>query len=74
MVSVEDTVEISMLMSGSSADLVEAWGRVAWVNSGGFRKKHKLPEGFGVEFQSVPEASIALIQGFIATARATQAG
>jgi CheY-like chemotaxis protein len=71
-VNVEDKIEVSMLMSGRSVDLVEAWGRVSWVNSGGFRKKQKLSEGFGVEFQSVPEKSIELIKSFIATARTTQ--
>ncbi len=64
-VRVEDRVEVSMLVSGSSADLVEAWGRVSWVNMGASRKKQKLPEGFGVEFLSIPEESKALIKKFM---------
>jgi len=68
-VQVEDKVEVSMLVSGRSTDLVEAWGRVSWVNKGTFRKKQKLPEGFGVEFLSIPEESIALIKGFVARAQ-----
>jgi CheY-like chemotaxis protein len=64
-VRVDDKIEVSMLVSGSSADLVEGWGRVSWVNAGAVRRKQKLPEGFGVEFLSVPEESQALIRGFL---------
>jgi CheY-like chemotaxis protein len=64
-VEVDDKVEVSMLVSGNSADLVEAWGRVSWVNAGSVRKKQKLPAGFGVEFLSVPEESLALIRNFL---------
>ncbi len=64
-VHAEDKVEVGMLVSGNSADLVEAWGRVSWVNAGPFRKKQKLPEGFGVEFLSIPAESLALIKNFI---------
>ena len=62
---VEDKIEVNMLVSGSSSDLVEAWGRVAWVNFGEVRKKQILPEGFGVEFLSMPEESLALVDRFI---------
>jgi CheY-like chemotaxis protein len=61
----EDKIEVSILVSGSSSDLVEAWGRVSWVNTGAPRKKQVLPEGFGVEFLSVPEESVALLRNFI---------
>ena len=64
-VHIEDKVEVSMLVSGYSTDLVEAWGRVSWVNAGTVRKKQILPEGFGVEFLSIPEESLALIKRFI---------
>ena len=64
-VNVEDKVEVSMLVSGRSTDLVEAWGRVAWVNSGTFRKKQKIPAGFGVEFLSIPDESAYLVKRFI---------
>ena len=64
-VMVEDKIEVSMLVAGSSADLVEGWGRVAWINDGAARKKQKLPEGFGVELLSVPEESAALIRKFL---------
>ena len=64
-VHVEDKVEVSLLVSGNSTDLVEAWGRVSWANPGIVRKKQILPEGFGVEFLSIPEESLALIKRFI---------
>jgi CheY-like chemotaxis protein len=64
-VNVDDKIEVSMLVSGNSADLVEAWGRVSWVNAGAARRKQKLPAGFGVEFLSVPEDSLALIRKFL---------
>jgi CheY-like chemotaxis protein len=64
-VQVDEKVEVSMLVSGTSADLVEGWGRVSWVNAGAVRRKQKLPEGFGVEFLSVPEDSRALIRRFL---------
>jgi CheY-like chemotaxis protein len=64
-VQVDDKVEVSLLVSGNSADLVEAWGRVSWVNAGAVRRKQKLPAGFGVEFLSVPDESLALITRFL---------
>ncbi|HTG82171.1 MAG TPA: response regulator [Geobacteraceae bacterium] len=64
-VKLGDKVELSMLVSGNSDDLVEAWGRVSWVNSSEDRKKPKLSEGFGVEFQAITEESVRLIKRFI---------
>jgi len=64
-VEIDDKVELSMLVSGNSDDLVEAWGRVSWVNSLAERKKTKLAEGFGVEFQAITEESVGLIKRFI---------
>ncbi len=64
-VKMDDKVEVSMLVSGNSDDLVEAWGRVSWVNGGVQRKKQKLPEGFGVEFLAITEESTGLIKRFL---------
>ncbi len=64
-VRMDDKVEVSMLVSGNSADLVEAWGRVSWVNRGVQRKKQQLPEGFGVEFLAITEESTGLIKRFL---------
>ena len=64
-VTLDDKVEVSMLVSGNSDCLVEAWGRVSWVNSATNRKKTNLSEGFGVEFQAITEESVLLIRKFI---------
>jgi CheY-like chemotaxis protein/Tfp pilus assembly protein PilZ len=63
---VGDTVEVSLLASGSSNDLVEAWGRVAWTNCTPLKKKQRLPEGFGVEFLAITEESLVLINKLLA--------
>ena len=68
-VTLDDKVEVSMLLSGNSADLVEAWGRVAWVNSGVLRKKQQLPEGFGIEILSMSDESEAMIRRFMGQER-----
>ncbi|SNB45149.1 response regulator [Geobacter sp. DSM 9736] len=58
-------VEVSFILSGSNSSLIEAWGKVAWVNSGEHRNKQDLPEGFGVEFLDMTEESRVLIRNFI---------
>lgn len=65
-VEVGDMVEVSMLASGSSDDLVEAWGRIAWSNCNPVKKKQRFPEGFGVEFLAITEESVALIKKLLA--------
>jgi CheY-like chemotaxis protein len=67
-VSPEDKVEISVMVSGNSNDLAEAWGRVAWVNTGSSRVKQQLAEGFGVEFLAITDESTGLIKQFILNA------
>jgi CheY-like chemotaxis protein len=67
-VSPEDKVEVNVMVSGNSNDLVEAWGRVAWVNSGSSRVKQQLAEGFGVEFLAITDESTGLIKQFILNA------
>ncbi|MCM2356658.1 MAG: response regulator [Geobacteraceae bacterium] len=64
-VEAEDRVEVSLLVAGSSDDLVEAWGRVSWVNTGSPRIKQALPEGFGVEILAITDESVRLIRKFI---------
>lgn len=66
--SVEDKVEVNVMVSGNSDDLVEAWGRIAWVNTGPSRVKQQLAEGFGVEFLAIPDESIELVKQFILNA------
>ena len=63
--AVEDKVEVNMMVSENSDDLVEAWGRIAWINSGTGKAKQKLAEGFGVEFLSITEESQGLVKQFL---------
>lgn len=45
--------------------IVQAKGRVAWVNTKRSRRKPILPEGFGVEFTSLSEEASAQIGRFL---------
>ncbi|KAF0220216.1 MAG: response regulator [Geobacteraceae bacterium] len=60
-----DQVEVSFLVSGSGSSLVEAWGRVVWVNAGPKCGNPELPEGFGVEFLEMARESGDIIRRFI---------
>lgn len=65
----EEKVEVSFLVSGRSDDLVEAWGRVAWLNNGPSRRAQDLPQGFGVEFLAITEEALQRIRRFIGETR-----
>ncbi|GAB7026781.1 response regulator [Geotalea toluenoxydans] len=53
-------VSIIFALPGDGA-IIQAKGRVAWLNTSSARKKKSLPEGFGVEFLDLsPEAKAAL--------------
>lgn len=72
MVEVDDLVSLSFLVPGSNGDVVEATGRVAWLNSGASLPKPALPKGFGIEFSTVAPEGTHAIAEFIS--RATAAG
>ncbi len=57
-----DTV-IDLVFALTEADgaLVQARGRVAWVNSGYNRRKPAYPPGFGVEFVSVTDVAKCIL-------------
>lgn len=61
-----EQVEVSFMVSGSGSSLVEAWGRVVWVNAGPDSGSLDLPEGFGVEFLEMTRESGDIIRKFIA--------
>lgn len=67
-VEVNDLVRLSFLVPGSGGEVVEAAGRVAWVNAGAPLPKPALPKGFGVEFSDINPAGACAIAGFIARA------
>ena len=50
-VEVDDLVRLSFLLPGSCEEVIEAAGRVAWINRGTPLCKPSLPRGFGVAFR-----------------------
>ncbi|HEX9079265.1 MAG TPA: response regulator, partial [Desulfuromonadaceae bacterium] len=67
-VEVNDLVRLSFLVPGSGGEVVEAAGRVAWVNAGSLLPKSALPKGFGVEFSEVNPEGARAIAEFISRA------
>ena len=48
-----DILDLKFVLPWSGATLIEARARVAWLNSGGQRRKYRLPAGFGVLFHEL---------------------
>lgn len=63
-VNAGERVEISFLVAASGSSLIEAWGKVVWVNTGPDRNP-EMPEGFGVQFLGMTEESRRMIDKFI---------
>jgi hypothetical protein len=68
-VEVNDLIRLSFLVPGFGEEIVEAAGRVAWLNSGNPPLKPELPKGFGVEFSSVNPEGDRIIAKFVSRAR-----
>jgi HD-GYP domain-containing protein (c-di-GMP phosphodiesterase class II)/Tfp pilus assembly protein PilZ len=60
-------VELSIALPDSLSAIVEASGRVAWVNSWRTRQKPDLPTGFGVELLDFKEAAREMFMAFMST-------
>lgn len=58
-------LEVSFLLPTISPHRVRATGRVAWVNQGFPRKNLSLPQGFGIEIQSIDMESVDVIKRFL---------
>jgi HD-GYP domain-containing protein (c-di-GMP phosphodiesterase class II) len=58
-------IEISIPLGANHDDIVEAKGRVAWINGCGEMKKPAFPAGFGVEFLDFGETDKELFDAFI---------
>lgn len=63
-VSVGETVDLSFMVAGAASPLVEAVGRIVWVNAGPDRRPG-YPDGFGIEFIEISNESRELVRGFI---------
>lgn len=58
-------IEVSFILPSISAHRIHAKGRVAWVNQGFPRKNLNMPQGFGIEIQSIDIESIDTIKRFL---------
>lgn len=63
-VKINDKVDISFVLPGSTSELIEAMGRIAWVNSALSSMNPSYPKGFGLEFLQISEESVQRIQDF----------
>lgn len=61
----EKLIEVSFLLPSVSPHQVRAKGRVAWVNQGFPRTNLSLPQGFGIEIQSIDIDSIEVIKRYL---------
>ena len=55
-------IDASFILPTISPHRIQAKGRVAWVNQGFPRKNLSLPQGFGIEIQSIDLESIDVIK------------
>jgi CheY-like chemotaxis protein len=58
-------VKASFLLPTVSPHLVEARGRISWINQGFPRQNLKVPQGFGMQFQSLSDKSAEVIMDYI---------
>ena len=56
---------VSFLLPTISAKTVELSGRIAWVNQGFPRQNMALPQGFGIEIQSIDMSSVDIIRTYL---------
>lgn len=63
-IMVDDHVRLSFLLREGS-ELIEAVGRVAWINGGAHLLKPALPQGFGVEFTKISPEAVGLIREYM---------
>ena len=58
-------IEVSFILPTISPHRVRAKGRVAWVNQGFPRKNLSMPQGFGIEIQSIDMESVEVIKRYL---------
>ena len=64
-VSLGTILEVVFYLPDESGSLIQAKGKVAWLNSRKGRKKSKLPVGFGIEFTAMTGESKELLRQFV---------
>ncbi|GAM11242.1 pilZ domain protein [Geobacter sp. OR-1] len=60
-----DAIDLSFVISDENPALIESSGRVVWINTGNNYTHKQLPEGFGVEFETISEEAKSAIARFI---------
>lgn len=58
-------VKASFLLPTISSNIVELSGRIAWVNQGFPRQNMTLPQGFGIEIQSIDMSSVEIVRTYL---------
>jgi len=61
----DSRIRASFLLPTVSAEKIEASGRITWINQGFPRQNLNLPQGFGVEIQSIDMGSIEVIRRYL---------
>jgi CheY-like chemotaxis protein len=61
----QNIIEATFLLPTISSHRVRVKGRVAWVNQGFPRRNLSLPQGFGIEIQSIDMESVDVVKRFI---------
>lgn len=64
-VQIGDRIKLSLVLPQSNDQLIEANGRVAWLNSSPIHQRQNLPSGFGVEFLEFGPGSSSLLNHFL---------
>ncbi|WP_243372494.1 response regulator [Geotalea sp. SG265] len=67
-IEINAVVNVIFALPGNGA-IIQAKGRVAWLNTSETRRKKSLPEGFGIEFLDLPLEAKAALNEFIAAAQ-----
>lgn len=58
-------VKASFLLPTISPEKINITGRIAWINQGFPRQNMALPQGFGVEIQSIDMAAVDIIRAYL---------
>lgn len=66
LVEPETNIQVVFCLPSISTVMIEAKGRVAWVNQGFPRKFLSIPQGFGVQFMQISKDSSEIVRAFIA--------
>lgn len=64
-IALEARVQVSFILPTIASVPIVSRGRVAWINQGFPRKDLTIPQGFGVQFQSLSPEGLATIRRYI---------